>query len=269
MKSSPNKNHLRKIIIFCTEHDFLTVKYQIQALDQGYRIVLQTPDTNVFTSLKALHDDLRVSNDRDFLAESISSLFGLMKKKEGWYRQQYLKLKTIEREDAPYLILDGDTFLRRATIEDIFESRCSLLVREKFEHYNNLISKLLPDLSLLNYSAVANCILVEPLVVKRYIPDVDEFFRNAMLVLAEHSDSVQIDFSEYQIINTLQNVTSKRTRNLYIFRRADLLNDKKIDNIRSSRSSRYDGYAIEKNHKNNVFRQVMANVIYLLGIRKW
>ena len=260
---------MEKIIIFCTKNNKETVGLQLKELENTYEILIQTPDVSTYEHFKEKYRYLSIRDDKEFENDVIQSeLKKGAGKKRGWYWQQYLKLRSIDFEEKRFLILDGDTFLKKSVINDIFEHNYRLAVKENFDVYNRLIKLVLPKVHLLKYSAVANCSLVEPKIIRKQIKNTQEFFLTLISKMGGDYSSARLDISEYQIINTIQQNETK-IFNLHLFRRGELLTKKNIGKIRKADKICYHGYAKETNHHRNFVKTVIANIIFMLRYKKW
>tara|TARA_B100000767_G_C19775281_1_gene542198 strand:+ start:964 stop:1746 length:783 start_codon:yes stop_codon:yes gene_type:complete len=260
---------MRKIVIFATKFTFQIVKDQLEELCDKYAVIIQTPDVPEFLELTGDFNHVTVRDDRLLLdQDTIILLETIPQTKRSWYRQQYIKFKSIEYENDEFLILDGDTFLFNETIKNIFDTKCKLKVKEKYSVYNALIALIFPNLKLQNYSSVANCILVKPNIVKKGITDMNIFFQNVISKLNGDFTGTTMDLSEYQIINTLQS-DSSLVQEFNLFRRADLLTKRLIFDPKKLKRKKYHGYCIEKNHDTALYKKFLAYIIYIFGYKYW
>lgn len=260
---------MHKIVIFATKINAQIVKDQLKELCGNYAVIIQTPDVSEYLNVTGAFNHVTVRDDRLLLDQDIVSFLKIIpQKKRSWYRQQYIKFKAIECENNEFLILDGDTFLYNTTIKNIFDTKCQLKVKEKYSVYNALIEQIFPNLKLQNFSSVANCILVNPNLVKKSITDVNSFFKHAINSLNGDFSGSIADLSEYQIINTLQRHNSS-VQEFYLFRRADLLSKTSQRKLKEARRNRYHGYCLENNHDRTLLKMLIATLIMRIGYRKW
>jgi len=260
---------MRKIVIFATKFNARVVKDQLEELRDKYAIIIQTPNVPEFLKFTGDYNHVTVRDDSSLLDQDILNVLETIPQaKRSWYRQQFIKFKSIEYEDDEYLILDGDTFLFNKTIKDIFDTKCKLRVNEKYLVYNALIALIFPKVDLQNYSSVANCILVKPNLVKKSIGDINTFFRNIIYTLNGDFSGLILDLSEYQVINTLQ-IDSSPIQQFHLFRRADLLTERLLLDSNKFQTKKYHGYCIEKNHNKKLKKKILAHIIYIFGYKYW
>lgn len=258
-----------KIIIFCTKKDSQVVQSQIAALKTGCVMVLQTPDLDFYQKLFRKNRTIKIRADKSIYNKKMFDyIMNLPTTKSGWYLQQYLKLKAVAAESQPFIILDGDTFIRKSILLSAVNGAHEFYSREPVNFYNHTIQKVLPGFTPIKRSAVVNFCWVDPQKFRGAIPDVDVFFMKWLRLLNGDYSQKSGDISEYQLIRTISKNPHAVETHLRLFRRGDLLKKEYLSRIEQGNTG-FDGYAVESNHKRGLVYHIAALVVYALGFAKW
>tara|TARA_A100001015_G_scaffold321670_1_gene453903 strand:+ start:7696 stop:8511 length:816 start_codon:yes stop_codon:yes gene_type:complete len=260
-----------KIVIFCTKYSSkvleAAIDYYLSIGIKSFEIICPKKDFKILNSNKN-NIDFTFDEDLPFYEELLETSKNL-KRKQGWYFQQFLKLSYWYRSTSDCLVVDGDTIISKETLEDIFYNNCLHYTEENISTYNFLTSNLLKGISS-NKSFICNFANFKSENKYLFAKGFMNFIKNISNLLEENND---LDFSEYQLHGTIESTKNKNQKKLRIFRRADLFIwgplklSKKIDKTHLENFFlSYDAICYESNHKSNILKSLIAHFYKVIGI---
>lgn len=178
-----------------------------------------------------------------------------------WYYQQFLKYSIVLTNSTyEYVyIIDGDTYLKKECLTNYLLPKIS---RKRFELYTNFNSKFFDVKN--KHNNVCNYMPFQPQVLQNMLNKYFDTFSDFIdYVVLSNTESHDVRFSEYQFYaDYLFHIESIVFYDLRMFRRYDLV----ASNIPAKFN--HDALCIERQHNVNIFKKLIARLLYNLG-RKW
>lgn len=176
-----------------------------------------------------------------------------------WYYQQFLKYAVVlHNKDFRYVqIIDADTYLSKQCLTNLLIPSIS---KKKFEFYSNFNRKYFTNQNIKNN--VCNYMPFQPYILERMISDKFGNYKNLISeVVVTNTTNKKSRFSEYQLYSDyVHSIGPTFFYNIKMFRRYDLISRCVPQNFK------YDALCIERYHKNNLFRRVIAKILFKLGV---
>tara|TARA_B100001057_G_C22867675_1_gene957296 strand:- start:2456 stop:3271 length:816 start_codon:yes stop_codon:yes gene_type:complete len=260
-----------KIAIFCTRRSSkvleAAIDYYLSIGLKSFEIICPKKD---FKNLNLFKNNIDFTFDEDLpFYEELFETSKNLKKKQGWYLQQFLKLSYWYRSTNDCLVVDGDTIISKETLQNVIYNNCLYYTKENVSNYNFITSNLLKGVSS-NKSFICNFANFKRENKYLFADGFMNFIKNISILLEKNSDE---DFSEYQLHGTIESKKNENQKKLIIFRRADLFIwgplklSKKFDSTNlDDFFFHYGAICYESNHKKNIFMSLLAHFYKFIGI---